>query len=279
MKIVSVGEITIDYYLKQNSTYVGGISLNFAVNAKRCGAETASLVSVVGNDPGGEWVLSTLSREQVDHSHVAILEGKTATCDIEVFSDAERVFPAGGYHENTLSQLSLTEEAIIFIYQHDIVVSQFNGDADGSIIMQLLQMPKNGIKRVIDFSTWANHDLKKLPADIFQQIDLAFFSGDQATIDKLKPIAQTTDCQFVITMGKSGSAAITADQLIYQPAIPVKHPIDSTGCGDAFQAAFTVNYFKNQPIEKALEAGAIHAARVLAHFGAFDQPDFSSHSS
>ena len=118
MKIVSIGEITIDHYLRQNQKFVGGISLNFAVHAKRCGAETVSLVSAVGDDPEGEWVLATLSREQVDHSHVAIFEGKTATCDIEVFSDAERVFPPGGYHENTLSQLSLTEEIKEFINQH-----------------------------------------------------------------------------------------------------------------------------------------------------------------
>lgn len=275
MKIVSVGEITIDYYLKQNSIFVGGISLNFAVNAKRSGAETVSLVSVVGDEPEGHWVLGTLAREQVDSSQVAVLEGKTATCDIEVFSDAERVFPPGGYHEYTLSQLSLTDDVKAFINQHGIVASQYNGDAEGSIVTQLLKMPKNGIKRVIDFSDWSNGRKKEVPAGIYEQIDLAFFSGDQDTIDRLMPIAQAEDCQFVVTMGGAGSVAITADGLIRQPAIPVDKRVDSTGCGDAFQAAFTVNYFKNRPIEKALEAGAIHASHVLTHYGAFNQPTFA----
>ncbi len=274
MKIVSVGEITIDYYLKQDFIFVGGISLNFAVQAKRSGAEVASLVSIVGDEPEGRWVLDTLAREQVDHSHVAMLAGKTATCDIEVFSDAERVFPPGGYHENALSQLSLTSKVKAFINQHDIVASQYNGDEQGSIVIQLLKMPKNGLKRVIDFGDWSDGRQKNLPEGLFQKIDLAFFSGDEDTIDRLRPIAQTEACQFVVTLGAAGSVAFTADGLVRQAAIPVENRVDSTGCGDAFQGAFTVNYFNNRPIQTALEAGAVHASKVLTHYGAFDQPTY-----
>ena len=43
-KIVSVGEICLDIYLNQNKTFVGGRSLNFAVQAKRCGTEQATAV-------------------------------------------------------------------------------------------------------------------------------------------------------------------------------------------------------------------------------------------
>ena len=43
-KIVSVGEICLDIYLNQDKTFVGGRSLNFAVQAKRCGTEQATAV-------------------------------------------------------------------------------------------------------------------------------------------------------------------------------------------------------------------------------------------
>ena len=102
MKIVSIGEITIDYYLNQNTSLVGGISLNFAVHAKRCGADTVSLVSRIGPDDGGRRVLEKLDQEGVDASHVAVLSGETATCDILINADGERTFPAGGYHLNVL---------------------------------------------------------------------------------------------------------------------------------------------------------------------------------
>jgi fructoselysine 6-kinase len=62
-----------------------------------------------------------------------------------------------------------------------------------------------------------------------------------------------------------------AHGVLAQAAIQVDNPVDSTGCGDAFQAAFTVNYFRDGIVAAALHQGAIQAARVLNHFGAFDQ--------
>ncbi|UCC51205.1 MAG: hypothetical protein JSV68_19160 [Anaerolineaceae bacterium] len=141
MKIVSVGEITIDHYLRQNLSFVGGISLNFAVHAKRSGAENVSLVSCVGSGPEGAWVLDTLAREQVDSSHVAFLEGKTAECDIEVYDNAERVFPAGGYRIHVLNSLRLSDSALAFINQHDILVTHYDGNAPESLMNQLLGLP------------------------------------------------------------------------------------------------------------------------------------------
>ena len=55
-----------------------------------------------------------------------------------------------------------------------------------------------------------------------------------------------------------------------QPAVDVKKIVDTTGCGDAFQAAFTVSYFKDGDIRKALKAAAQQAAKVIQHYGAFN---------
>ena len=125
MKIVSVGEITIDRYLKQSLSFVGGIGLNFAVQAKRSGAESVSMISCVGDGPLGAWVLATLAKEEVDTTHLPVLAGKTAEIDIEVNEDAERFFPSGGYHPNVLDQFHLTEAAKHFICQHDLVTTQY----------------------------------------------------------------------------------------------------------------------------------------------------------
>lgn len=277
MKIVSVGETTIDHYRKQDRYYVGGISLNFAVHAKRSGAETASLVSCVGNRPVDARVLELLAVEGVDHSQVAVLEGKTAECAIDVYENADRVFPAGGYHEHVLSQLSLTDDVQTFINQHDVVVTMFDGDQPSSIVTQLVRMPKGEMRRVMDFGDWSNGRSKKVPADLYSHLDLAFFSGDMGTLEYLLPLTATYDCQFVLTLGAQGSLALTADGLVSHPALPVDALVDSTGCGDAFQAAFTVSYFNShnlspdQKLAQALAAGAKQAAGVLQYFGAFDQ--------
>ena len=95
MKIVSVGESMIDHYPDLGHSFVGGISLNMAVNAKRCGADAVSLVSCVGTDDSGQRVFEKLAQEGIDASHVAVLPGETARIDIQVLAQGERLFPPG----------------------------------------------------------------------------------------------------------------------------------------------------------------------------------------
>jgi fructoselysine 6-kinase len=269
MNIVSIGEITIDRYLRQALTFVGGISLNFAVNAKRSGADKVSLISCVGDGPGGALVLETLAREQIDSSHVAVLAGETAVCEINVYDNADRVFPDGGYLVNVLSQLHLTDETRAFINQHDILVTLLNEALPDSMMNQVLHSAHDGCKRVIDFGDWSNGKRKSVTNETFDKIDLAFISGDEATVNDMLPLAERVNCLIVVTLGAEGSVALTPHGVLSQAAIEVETAIDSTGCGDAFQAAFTVNYFRDGNIANALHEGATQAARVLKHYGAF----------
>lgn len=269
MKIVSIGEITIDRYLRQNKTFVGGISLNFAVNAKQAGAENCALISCVGSGPLGQWVLEALDREGVDRSHVMVMDGETAECDILVHSNADREFP--GYRVNALSQLRMTDKNKAFVQQHDVAVSMFDVNLPNSILTELLSMNTDRLKIVVDFGDWSNGRRKELPPDLFKRIDLAFFSGDEATQQFLDPIAKNESCRFVLTLGAAGSLAYTDGGWLRQPALEVDNPVDSTGCGDAFQGAFTVSYFQEKDVSEALFAGATQAAKVLQHYGAFSQ--------
>ncbi|MCA9999486.1 MAG: hypothetical protein KDE56_27170, partial [Anaerolineales bacterium] len=100
-------------------------------------------------------------------------------------------------------------------------------------------------------------------------VDLAFISGDAATVAAMQPLAATLPGLIVVTLGAAGSVALAKEGKVWQTAVSVPTPVDSTGCGDAFQAAFTVNYFRDGDIAKALAKGAEQAAGVLQHFGAF----------
>ncbi len=274
MKIVSIGEATVDHYLRQNLAFVGGISLNFAVHAKRCGAEVSSLVSCVGDGREGKWVLDTLAQEQVDSSCVAVCDGETAVCAVEVLDNADRIFPKGGYQLNVLEHLQLTDANCKFIQQHDIWVTMCDSNMPDSLIEGLIQVPDNDnneMKRVVDFGDWSNGRKRQFPYDILNNIDLAFFSSDTETLDSLIQLAQSVSCLIVVTLGGDGSVALLSPKLVSQPAIQVANLIDTTGCGDAFQAAFTISYFRDGDVATALNKGAIHAANVLGHYGAFSQ--------
>ncbi|MEP7346524.1 MAG: PfkB family carbohydrate kinase, partial [Gemmatimonadaceae bacterium] len=69
MKIVAVGECTRDRYVDRTVETVGGISLNFAVNARRCGAEHVAIVSCIGPDVAGDRIGAALAREGIDATH------------------------------------------------------------------------------------------------------------------------------------------------------------------------------------------------------------------
>jgi fructoselysine 6-kinase len=188
-----------------------------------------------------------------------------------VYDNADRVFPVGSYRANVLSSLRLTNTIKDFINQHDVLVTLYDGDSPESLALQLLQLPRHKHKRVIDFGDWTKGHKKEVTIETFNNIDLAFISGDDATVVDLLPITENIDCLMVVTLGAAGSVALMAHGVLAQAAIQVDNPVDSTGCGDAFQAAFTVNYFRDGIVAAALHQGAIQAARVLNHFGAFDQ--------
>jgi len=273
MKVVSVGEITIDRYLRQGISRVGGISLNFAVHARRSGAEVVSLVSCVGDDPAGARVLSALAREGVDSSRVAVWPGRTAEIDIVVTEDGERHFPAGGYRPNVLRQLRVTDDIRRFVSRHDIAATYLGDDTPTDVLEALLPLRQGGVTVVVDFGGWSGGRRSRADYPLFDAVDLAFVSGDEATVRELAAADRRPGNLVVVTLGAAGSVALTPGGPLSRPALPVERPVDATGCGDAFQAAFTVSYYRDGDVGRALERGAGQAAGVLGHFGAFEQED------
>ena len=269
MKLVSIGEATADYYPATNHTLVGGISLNYAVHVKRCGADQVAFVSRVGDDANGELIRRRLEQEQVDTSHLAERRGKSAVCTIELRANGDRYFPPGGYHANVLTGFKLNSAELTFIQQHDIAASHYSIAFSQIAFNQVMRDLNFDGKRVADFGDWA--DYKGQHPQIFPYldlVDLAFISGDEETIAAFRPIASQTKAQLVITLAEQGSVALCDGNIITQPATPVEKIVDTTGCGDAFQAAFTVAYFRTGDVQVALAAGANHAAKTLQHVGA-----------
>lgn len=268
MKLVSIGEATADFYPQHQQTYVGGISLNFAVHAKRCGADFVSLVSCVGDDAHGQMILSRLDQEHINRSHVTVHSGKTAYCEIVILENGERYFPPNSYHQHVLATYEPSPVDLNFIQQHDILVSRFDISYTKATFDHVMkQMPFAG-KRVADFGDWydyAGREAQILP--YLPHIDLAFVSGEPETINYFLPHSHGKT-QWVITLGAEGSVALQNGKVIRQTAVSVPQIIDTTGCGDAFQAAFTVNYFQTSTLAQALNAGANHATQTLTHLGA-----------
>jgi fructoselysine 6-kinase len=266
MRIVSVGECTIDHYLDLDRKFIGGISLNFAVNSRRCGAGKVSLVSGAGEDFGAR-IHQCLALEGVDASCVSIHRGRTARQDIRL-SGAERIFPPGGYDPGILADFRLKENDLAFINSHNVIAAPLFKQSE-SLFHQAMSSSPQVAWRVADFLDLSdyNSDLEVVRR-FSRHLTIAFLSGAQETVERLRAYSHSTPCLLVVTLGASGSAALQNGKLHLQPPIDAAAAMDSTGCGDAFQAAFTVSYWEHADVKRALQAGAGRAARVLQHYGA-----------
>jgi fructoselysine 6-kinase len=266
LRVVSIGECTIDHYLDLQKEYVGGISLNFGVHCKRSGAENVSLITGVGKNDESK-ILQKLAAEKIDSSHVKTLNASTARQNITLTASGERIFPEGGYDPGVLKNFQLSDVEIQFVQRHNVLASPMFQQLE-PLFRQVMSIPFDGW-RVADFLDLADYKKDiRIVEQFTEKLTIAFISGDHELVENVRPMSRSTNCLIVITLGPEGSAALIKGEPIFQPSFEVATLVDSTGCGDAFQAAFTVSYWREKNIQRALESGARQAATVLQHFGA-----------
>ncbi len=271
MTIAVVGECTRDIYVDRRESTVGGISLNFAVQARRClDAGQVALVSCAGTDAAGDAIRVALCRAGVDVSHLHTRAGSTATQRIELSPDGERHFPAGGYDAGVLADFHLGPDDLALIGTHDVVVAPYFRQI-AHLFHPAMRAARPGARRVADLLDGADLGADVAGVDaLLPSLDLAFISGDDMTVSLLLPRSHATRTLIVVTHGADGSSALVGGKRVSVPAVPVPadEHVDTTGCGDAFQAAFAVEYFTHGDAVAALQAGSQAAAEVIRHVGA-----------
>lgn len=263
MKLVAMTICCADIYPDSGQVFIGGNSLNFATQCVKRKIEKVSVLGAIGNDRYGTLIKNHLMKLGIDNTHLYVIDGDTATNKIYINDAGDRFFKTDSWNGGVYQLFRLSNEDWEFVYSHDVMTipcldPNFN---------EVLSKKQPLIKLVVDFLDI--HDLdfivKALPV-----IDIGFVSGDKALVEALKPVARQLNTLIVITLGAAGSVAIEGDQEYYQPAIPVKNVVDTTGCGDAYQAAFVVSYFENRNIKEAMEKGSYAASQVLGHMGSVE---------
>jgi 5-dehydro-2-deoxygluconokinase len=106
--LLAMGRSSIDLYandigaafsdITSFAAYVGGSPLNIAVGAQRLGLRTA-LLTAVGDDKVGEFILAFLRREGVDTSSVPVKRGKRSSAVVLGIEPPDR-FPLVYYRDN-----------------------------------------------------------------------------------------------------------------------------------------------------------------------------------
>lgn len=94
----------------------------------------------------------------------------------------------------------------------------------------------------------------------------ALYSAD--TIDSAINSAANARCNFAVTLGSKGAAAIENGIIHLVESKPVAKIVDLVGAGDAFAAGLLLGYSRNEPLAKSASNGCAFAAEIIQTEGA-----------
>ena len=273
MNVLAAGDCGVDRYLDLRADRAGGISLNFAVNARLQFPSTADVgvVSALGSDDGAELVESVFAQYGIE-PHLQTATGSTPVQYIDRHPNGEKIFPR--YEAGILAGQRVDERQRRAIADSDLMIAAYYPDVE-RFIDSVMRSPSEGL-RCVDFGALtATDDRLRMVKAYLDRLELAFFglSDDQtALIAELEMLARSHSKLFIVTLAAEGSIALGGEERLHCDAMPVEKVVDTTGAGDTFIAGFLSEYAYTRNIQASLQCGSRAAAGSVCRVGAFDSP-------
>lgn len=262
MKIACFTVAAADYFPQQEKTYGGGNALNQSLIFSKFGYKSY-FIGAVGSDEWGTKIIDYLKANHINISHLFQLDGNTATNQIINDEKGERYGIEGAWQNGVYGDFKIPEKSWKTMLSADLWVTHCNCPD----YLEALKRKTNKQKMSVDFLHLESRELleKSLPI-----IDIAFIGGTPDMIDYLVKLSEISDKLIVLTLGAEGSIAFKKGKQYIQSALPLDSVVDTTGCGDAFQAGFAAEYFISGNITVALQKGAEAGRLTAMHYGATD---------
>ena len=260
MHIACFSVAALDFYPQQGQHYPGGNALNQAIRFAQMGHQ-AAFVGALGADMPGDQIEDLLRAEAVDVSHTCRLRGRTASNQIVVDEKGERYGVEGAWRSGVYERFAPETSDWAFLDTFEVWATH----ADGPLYAEALARKRAEQWMAVDFLHLLDHGLL---ARSLAVIDVAYIGGTPDMAEELTGIVRASPRGIVVlTLGAEGSIAFTRDAVHTQEALPVETVIDTTGCGDAFQAGFTARYLRTKDVPASLRAGAELGRAAAQHYG------------
>ena len=268
--MTAVGDCGVDRYLNLGTDRPGGITLNFAANARRLFApdDQVGVVTALGTDAEGRLVRRAIAACGLE-AEVATLEGSTSLQLIDRHPSGEKIFVR--YEEGVLGRYRMGPEERAVIARSDLLMAVVYSQVEG-LFDSVMESPSPGL-RAVDFGDMGG--VTGGPALVERYLDrfhVGFFGLTQAQGDliaSLEGLARSSGRLLVVTLGAEGSLAFMADVRLECPAVTVPEVVDTTGAGDTFAAGFLSEYCRTRRVRESLAEGARCAAETVQRLGAF----------
>lgn len=261
MRLLGLGDNTVDTYVDHGEQYPGGNALNVAVLARRLGAEAAYL-GCFGSDEGGDILRVALAAEQVDISRCRHRSGENARAFIgHKKGDRKFLTARAGVRADYRFDSADFDYIALFDHVHTSIFSEID--------LLLPQLRQKASQVSYDFSEHWSRDLLK---SVLPHIDIPCLSAPRLTEHELDELIDFCRKQGasrgLVTQGVRGATAWYCGRVLRQPSIPVE-VVDTLGAGDGFIAAFLMASIAGKGLDEALTSGARFAALVCGWKGAF----------
>jgi ribokinase len=246
----------------------GGKGSNQAIAAARLGGDVAFL-GCVGRDRFGDDGAACLRREGVDIGHLGRVDQPTATGFIVIDAEARNA-------------ISITEDASGALDDRRVDAAADELLDDASVLLAQWEMPLAPIRRAValaherDVRTIWNPAPGGPLSEPLAGLDLLTPNESEArTLAGLDPQADVNEdelgrllrerlgCDIVLTLGERGALIVDGRQPRHVPT-PTVDAVDTTGAGDAFNAALAVALAGGDGLDEAVHlACAAGAYSVL----------------
>jgi sugar/nucleoside kinase (ribokinase family) len=247
----------------------GGLVANAACAAARLGLRT-SWVGFLGDDEGARMLLADFARFGVDTSDAVQIPGFSSDfCVILLQPSGERsilvvnTLPGLPPFEGNLERI-LTQSAVVYTLPYSLdwfedLASKVHAAGNRVAVDIESSAPLSGAQL---------HTALGCSDVIFcSQDGLALATGSRDPQTGANFLLGLGPELVVVTQGARGAWAITRQTSIFGPAFPVQ-PVDTTGAGDCFHAAFLSRFLQGEPLEACLSFANAAAAISVQQVGA-----------
>ncbi len=259
--IAALSCICADCFPEKQEIRPGGEALNFAIAASQAPDVCSYLVGAIGTDDIARTIARKLSQTAVDTTCLQIVPGSTASNRIYLTDSGDRYFKPDSWTSGVFGTYHPDVEAQALLCRMDAVQVTFSSPAAHDV---LALKSTASFLLSMDFDDARNFDAWE---PLLPLLDVFFISGEASILPRLANWSQRYPAVFVATLAEKGSIAFHQGQTYRAKAVPVEHIVDTTGCGDCYQAGFMTSYTKHRDIQRALENGSKAAAKNLVRLG------------
>jgi len=268
MKVLALACCCVDVYPQTGKIMPGGNALNLAVNCKLNGADVF-VMGNIGTDNYGGIIKQAADKYKINRDYLYEVSGISANNIIHIDASGDRYFKEGAWTGGVWDKYKISERDKAFARTMDAVRTEV-GEAD---FINIISLKKDGHGPLMS-SDFYDNKITPEYEKYFPFLDLFFISGKEQDSPEfrktLKDWSQKYKTIFTATLGESGSVSYKNGEEFICPAVKVAKVVDTTGCGDSYQAGFIMDYLKNKNILSAMQTGSQYASKTLAFMGGFE---------